>query len=217
MTTTGTLQAVATDGELLEAWSDGDAAAGNALFGRYFDTLLRFFFNKADEDAVEDLIQRTMLACLRSRDRFRRDASFRTWLFVIARNELLQLYRRRRPSVDVDFSIASIADLATSPSAAVIKNEDHVLLLQALRQLPTDQQLLLELHYWQGLPANELAVVFGVDPTTIRTRLHRARARLKDLVEQLASDPARRERVVHGLQTWAREIHAELAAAHERG
>ena len=207
---------MATDAELLDAWSEGDAAAGNALFGRYFEALLRFFFNKADEDAVEDLIQRTMLACVRSRDRFRRDASFRTYLFVIARNELLQLYRRRRPSVDVDFSVASIADLATSPSAAAVKNEDHGLLLQALRQLPTDQQLILELHYWQGLAAGELAEVFEVDPTTIRTRLHRARARLKVLVEQLASDPERRERVVDGLQTWAQQIHAEFAAAHER-
>ena len=66
------------------------------------------------------------------------------------------------------------------------------LLFAALRSLTADQQLALELHYWQGLGAAELAEVFEVEPTTMRTRLHRARARLKAQIEQMTTDPTLR-------------------------
>ena len=52
------------DGELFELWAGGDNAAGSALLDRHFAALFRFFRNKAP-DAVEDLIQETMLACAR--------------------------------------------------------------------------------------------------------------------------------------------------------
>ena len=74
------------DFETLDRWRAGDRAAGNELLRRHFDGLYRFFRNKVDE-GVDDLIQRSFLACVESKDRFRKQASFRTYLFTVARHE----------------------------------------------------------------------------------------------------------------------------------
>lgn len=179
---------VAADFELLETWRNGDAAAGNELFARHFRSLARFFFNKVDEDEVEDLIQRTFLACVESRDNFRQQSSFRTYLFAVARNELLMHFRRARGRQKVDLSSESVMALGTSPSRAVVRAQEQQRLLTALRELTADQQTLIELHYWEGLGGPELAEVFGIDPTTVRTRLHRTRRALRDAMKALVAE-----------------------------
>ena len=85
------------DIDLLDAWRAGDPRAGNELFNRHFDSVCRFFANKAGNE-VDDLIQRTFLACVEGRDRFRGDASFRGYLFGVARNVL---HARLQRLVDV--------------------------------------------------------------------------------------------------------------------
>lgn len=170
------------DFELLEAWRTGDSTAGNELFRRHFRSLARFFINKVDEDEVEDLIQRTLLACVESRDNFRRQSSFRTYLFAVARNELLMFFRRARGRKVVDLSSNSVIALGTSPSRAAVRAQEQRRLFDALRELTADQQTLLELHYWEGLQGPELAEVLGVDPTTVRTRLHRTRLALRSVL-----------------------------------
>jgi len=187
------------DRVLLDAWRDGDIAAGNELLQRYLPQLIRFYFNKVGDGQVEDLIQRTMMSCVRSRDGFRGDASFRTWVFEIARNELLMHYRKRSSAQAVDPAVDSIADLGPSPSTLARQADDRRLLLQALGRLPADQQMLLELHYWEGLVAAELSLVFDVEPITIRTRLHRAREKLRGVIERLEADPVPRDRALDTL------------------
>src|SRR5262249_11003925 len=89
---------------LLERWRSGDERAGEALCARYFEEIYRFFVHKLPEHA-DDLMQQTFLACVKSRDRFQGKSSFRTYLFAIARNELLMLIRvltRPREQVDLD-------------------------------------------------------------------------------------------------------------------
>ncbi len=177
-----------TDLELLERWRADDREAGNLLFKRHFSSLCQFFENKLDGDDVTELVQRTFLACVRSRDSFRNQSSFRTYMFAIARNELYAFFRRRRTQRErLDFDHSSVADLGASPSSALARDQRHALLLEALRSVPVEQQLLLELHYWEELDAGQLAEVLGVERTTARTRLHRARERLKIEFERRSS------------------------------
>lgn len=199
-----------TDFELLDAWSSGSNEAGEALLGRHCNRLARFFFNKVSDPDHEDLVQRTLLACIKSRDAFRRESSFRSFLFAVARNELRMHLRRKRPQGAVDMSIDSLAALDAGASTAVGRAQSQALLLDALRQLPVDTQLLLELRYWEDLPSEELASMFEISTTTVRTRLHRARQLLKERIEKLESDPTLRSAALGGFETWAREIHEEL-------
>lgn len=184
---------VAADFELLERWRGGDTDAGNQLFNKHFGSMRRFFRNKIGAEEVEDLIQRTFLACVESRDKFRGDCSFRTYLFVVARNELFAHLRRRAKEearAGVDFTVSSIHDLGISPSGAMAKQQAHALVLEALRRIPVDHQIMLELYYWEQVPGPELAEVLGINPTTVRTRLFRAREALKVQLEKLSAPGA---------------------------
>jgi RNA polymerase sigma-70 factor (ECF subfamily) len=189
---------------LLTRWRAGDAAAGQALFERHFDSIYGFFETKCASDA-DELTQATFLACLRARDQFRGDSSFRTYLFTIARNELFRVLRtRQRRDAKLDFELSSIADLVSTPGTRLARNQEHRALIDALQHLPVEQQTLLELHYWEDLEIAELAKIFDAPAATIRTRLHRARKALREQVESTAP-PAVLE-TLESMDVWAKGL-----------
>jgi RNA polymerase sigma-70 factor (ECF subfamily) len=191
-----------TDIELLQKWRAGDATAGQALFERHFDSIYGFFETKCEAEA-DELTQATFLACLRAREQFRQESSFRTYLFTIARNELYRVLRgRQRDGARLDFQLSSIADLVSTPGTRIARNQEHKRLLEALRRLPVEQQTLLELHYWEEMDIAELAEVFESPAVTIRTRLHRARKALRELMEGMA--PAEVLETLESMDMWAK-------------
>lgn len=180
---------MATDFELLDAWADGDPAAGDRLFRRHIRALYRFFRTKLD-DGVDDRVQDTLVACVRSRASFRRDAEFRTFLFATARNVLFKEYRRRRRhGGPVDFSIHAVVDLAPGPSTLVATLEEHRILLDALRSLPLDAQIVLELHYLERLTGPQLSVALELAEPAVRSRLRRAKESLRARLESIDGCP----------------------------
>jgi RNA polymerase sigma-70 factor (ECF subfamily) len=198
-----------TDSELLRAWHGGDRAAGEALFERHYDSVSRFFRNKVPEPM--ELVQRTFLACLEQIDRFRGNASFRTFLFAIATNLLRKHYRALAgPRGEVELGTVSVEDLRQSPSRELAVGEEKRLLLHALRRLSVDQQALLELHYWEQLKVGELAEVLGIPVGTVKTRMRAARQRLEALIEELAASPSLGRSTVTRLDEWAEALRGRL-------
>jgi len=177
------------DRELLDAWRSGDAAAGEVLFRRHFDGACRFFYNKVDE-GVDDLIQQTFLACVESRDRFRGDSSFFTFLIGVAKNVLRLHYRRKRRDERVDFGTMSAYDLSPSPSRIVAQRIDQQRVLQGLRTIPLDYQIALELHYWEEMSATRIAEALAIPHGTAKTRLRRAKQLLRESLEAIAGEAA---------------------------
>jgi RNA polymerase sigma factor (sigma-70 family) len=163
---------------LLERWRGGDRRAGEELFARHFRDIYRFFEHKAGADA-DELAQRTFIACVASREQFRGQSTFRTYMFTVARHELYAHLRRRRAAEPIDFHVSSLADLAPSPLSQVERSRMVGQLRVVLSEMPAEQQLLLELHYWYDLDASALGEVFGAPPGTIRIRLMRARQALR--------------------------------------
>jgi RNA polymerase sigma-70 factor (ECF subfamily) len=181
------LPAADPDLQLLARWRSGDARAGEQLFAQHFQSLYRFFRNKCGADA-DELVQATLLACVSARDQFRGEASFRTYMFAIARQKLHRyVYDRRRHAV-VDPMTTSVAEVVTSVRTELARDQAMRVLLETLRRLPIDAQTLLELYYWEDLDTIALAKVFEVPPGTIRVWLHRARARLRELLAEHAPE-----------------------------
>lgn len=171
---------VTSDFALLDRWREGEKNAGQQLFTRYFDSLCGFFATKVHGEA-DELVQRTLLACVKAKDQFRKQASFRTYLFAVARNELYQhLRQKQKDGVRLDFGTTSIAELVTTPGTRLARDAERRMLIEALQQLPVEQQTLLEMHYWQELDAAALAEIFEASPNAIRIKLHRARLALRD-------------------------------------
>lgn len=201
------------DFDLLDAWREGDRKAGSELFSRHFDAVCRFFRNKVG-DGVDDLIQRTFLACVESRDKFRKQASFRTYLFTLARNELYAHFKKDRRQRDrFDPLEASVHDLGPTPTAIVAQKREERLLLQALRMIPVDHQIALELYYWESLSASQLAAVLGIPEGTVRTRLRRAKALVEEALERLGGEPEPLRSTLANIDGWARSVRAAVDAA----
>jgi RNA polymerase sigma-70 factor (ECF subfamily) len=197
------------DRDLLTAWGGGDLQAGRALFDRHFDSLHRFFHTKT-ENGVEDLIQQTLLACVEGRARFRGDSSFRTYMFQVARFQLYAHYRARNREREFDCNLLSATELAESPSAALVRQEDARLLLQALRTIPIDAQMVLELWFWEELTGPEIAEVLGIAEPTVRSRLRRALERLREQLEVVAVGTASSLQTDDDLQRWAGRLRAAV-------
>lgn len=198
------------DLELLEAWRDGNDRAGSELFNRHFDSICRFFANKAPAE-VDDLIQRTFLACVEGRDRFRGDASFRGYLFGVARNVLRRYYRDKRyHDARYDPLLVSVHDLGPGPSLLVADKREQEILLQALRRLPMDHQITLELYYWENMSGSELALVLDIPEGTVRGRIRRAKELLEKNLAELAESPEQLESTVANLEGWAKSLREKV-------
>jgi RNA polymerase sigma-70 factor (ECF subfamily) len=196
---------VSGDFELLQAWRDGDREAGDALLRRHFDSVCRFFRSKLGDD-VEDLIQRTFLDSVESRDRVREGASFRAYLFSIARRRLYDHLRVAYRRVETDVGNHSLADLGTSPTGKLARGQEERLLLAAMERIPVDFRIALELAYWEGMRGPDIAMALGIEENTVRSRLSRARAALREQIETLAPTPELATSTVDGLEQHLRGV-----------
>jgi RNA polymerase sigma factor (sigma-70 family) len=171
------------DGELLTSWCSGDDDAGDRLLRSVFPRLYRFLFNKIGDETGE-LIQQTMLAIVEHRETLASCVDFEAYLLRVARNKLYDFLRkRRRARVDLPGELPSVRELRTSPASLVGREARDARVLETLRSLPVDLQVVLELHYWHELTTAQIADVLEVPTGTVKSRLRRARAEFERLLQ----------------------------------
>lgn len=193
------------DGELLGRWAGGDTAAGRMLFERHAAVIARFLANKVDAGAT-DLVQETFLAALEGASKYRSEAPLRSWLLGIAYNKLRHHYQRAvRLDAEHQQELVSVEDLGASPSEVAVERQEHRLLLRALRRIPLQLQVVLELRYWEGMKAREIAAVLELPEGTVGSRLHRARELLERALADLAAERGIRTNTT-AIDEWAAEI-----------
>jgi RNA polymerase sigma-70 factor (ECF subfamily) len=207
---------VTTDEVLLEQWRAGRAQSGNELFNRHYAALERFFRNKC-ELAFEDLVQRTFMECIAHRDQFRGESTFRTFLFGVARNVLREHLRRiSGPRGQIDFGVTSIEDLGQSITSLLQRQAEHARLLKCLRELSIDDQITLELYYWEDLSAKDLAEIFfqmegaRMSESGVRNRIRRAKERLVGRLDAASHKSIESEDAFEKIDVWAREVRKAL-------
>lgn len=196
------------DGTLVDAWKTGDARAGEVLFERYYPSVARFFFNKTDEASAQDLIQRTFLACIEGLQRLQASDNFRGYLFGVAYRSLCKHYERQaRERGQLNVSDMSVADLAArTPTQVFAEREEQRLLLQALRAIPLEYQVLLELLYWEKMIVADIAVAMQIPLGTAKTRVRRGRQLLEEAMHALSDSPELKRSTLDNLERWAAEI-----------
>lgn len=183
-----------TDSDLLMEWKAGRQDAGQILLKRHHRGIYRFFSEKLTGD-VSDLVQSTFLVCVEKRDTFmrRKNATFKTWLFGIARKKLYEHYRGKRirggRTVLMDPGEISCEDLGGSPFAWLCNKHDNELLRRALPRIPLKLQLLLELYLCEGFTGGALAEIMGIPENTVRSQFRRA----KELLRKLMHDQSDRQ------------------------
>ncbi len=208
------------DESLLTAWRSGDGHAGSLLFERHYDAVARFFRNKVEEPACQDLIQKTFLACLEGRDRFRGESGFRHYVFSIAVRRLNDYFRllarrRQREHDGLDCNELSVEMLGQSPDVATSLHQEQKLILLGLRRLPLKYQIVLELRYWEDLTFAAMSDILDIPEGTVKSRTRLARDRLESELSQIATSPELLTSTLTSLDDWAGGIRNNVSLSAE--
>jgi RNA polymerase sigma-70 factor (ECF subfamily) len=189
------------DAALIERARAGDLPAFNAIVARHeravYNVALRYM---RSPELAEDVTQDSFVRAWRSLDSFRNDAGegFRTWLLRIASNRALDVLRAqsRRPAdsldtrLDDEDSAWEPEETGESPVDFSMRDELGARLEWALGQLRPDQRIVIVLSDVQGYPYDEVAAITGVPLGTVKSRINRGRARLREV---LLADSGSRE------------------------
>ncbi len=152
---------------------------------RHYQEILHYVaWQVGNVEDAKDLTQTIFLKAYRAFRDFRGDASVRTWLFTIARNTLRDFFRRKRPAVSLEAHMEYHGEPATSP----IELPARVARLRhALPRLPQEFREVLTMFYFEGLSIQEIAQQLGIPAGTVKSRLNRARRKLRDMILEMES------------------------------
>ncbi len=181
------------DQRLIAACLQGQTEAYGMLVRRHqdrlFGALFRFLGNS--EDAL-DVAQEAFLSAYSALADFKGGARFYTWLYRIAMNHAIDLRRRvkkKRTVQRVEEQAPLVPDRKAAPPGERLEQQESAAQLQgALQQLSAEHRVVLVLKDLEGLRYEEIAEIAGVPIGTVRSRLHRARLELKELLAPGAAD-----------------------------
>jgi RNA polymerase sigma-70 factor, ECF subfamily len=192
--------------ELVERAQRGEEAAFEELYhahrNRVYSLCLRMIGNTAE---AEELTQEAFLQVFRKIQTFRGDSAFSTWLHRLSVNTVLMRLRKKRlPEMPLDGSDTEDESDEPqreygAPDLALLGSIDRVNLGRAIAQLPPGYKQIFVLHDVQGYEHNEIATLLGVSIGNSKSQLHKARARLRTLLQETNRRNKR-----------ANELHAEL-------
>ena len=178
---------------LIDELREGDMAALAILVEKYKRLVYRVAMQitKNHEDA-NDVMQDTFLKVYESIHSFRKDAAFETWLYRIVVNHATNLVKRRErrresplsgtSEMEIHPDLRRTADLANNPHLNLEKKERQRWVTQAINSLPLKQRTVVILHEFEGLTHPEIASILNCSEGTVRSRLHYARHKLRDLL-----------------------------------
>lgn len=165
-----------TDTELVRSIQTGDPSAFVELYSRYKRNVYEYCFRLLQENNnAEDAMQNTFIKVYQRIGELKNPASFKAWLFTIARNEVYSLFRKTRNNGSLDDE--DIFD-PSSPHDEVVQQEQTELVQKFLAQLkPTYREVLILLEYEQ-LSYAEIASVTGTSVSSVESMIFRARKAL---------------------------------------
>jgi RNA polymerase sigma factor (sigma-70 family) len=179
-------EGAATDEQLMVAFSHGSMDAFGQLFSRYKQPLYGFFRRRIGDPAqAEELTQETFLAILRPSWHYEPRASFRTYLYAVGFN-LLRMHRRKTTFRAMFLGVAPDGHEPSIRSTA----DTEVILREALDQLERQDREILLLREFEQLDYAEIAELLSLPLNTVRSRLFRARTKLRELLAAPASRPS---------------------------
>jgi RNA polymerase sigma-70 factor (ECF subfamily) len=173
------------DEELMAAYVRGDNAAFDMLFDRYAGVLYRLVRRRVgSDDDARDIVQQTLLQLHRARLDFRPGSRLRPWLFTIAMNLVREYYRRQGRRREQALERDPVVLDAIEPDGAQLTRERVASVRAALDRLPEQQREVIELHWFEESPYEEIATIVGASVAAVRVRAHRGYERLREILSR---------------------------------
>ncbi len=177
------------DESLLVRYREGDSKAFEILYARHRQSLYRFLLGLSGKpELADEVFQETWLSLIRSASQPQGRATFRTWLFQIARNRLIDHWRKhgaRQPLHDsYDEQTHAISDDASDPEQLLNLSRDSQRLESALQSLPADQREVFLLRAHGDLDLAQIASLTETPLETVKSRLRYAQQKLRRLLAE---------------------------------
>lgn len=166
---------------LVQVAAKQDRAAYSELFSYYAPRVKSYLMRLgADNAQAEEIAQDVMVTIWRKAGLFdRRQASVSTWIFRVARNRRIDVFRRtRRPDLDPEETMI-LPSAAEAPEGRVEAMETETRVREAMKDLPEEQMLLLRLAFYEGLSHREIAEKLDVPLGTVKSRIRLAFVKMK--------------------------------------
>lgn len=179
----------------LEALRAGDRVEFSRLVDTYSGVIYRLAVKMLeDPQDAEDVLQETFIKAFRHLSKFDGRSSLSTWLYRIATNESLMMLRRRKHiTISIDEPLDSaeqeqepmqIVDWCCLPESELMSSEALAYLDQAVEKLPHSLRVVFLLRDIEGLSTRETSEVLNLSEAAVKTRLSRARMRLRELLSE---------------------------------
>jgi len=180
------------DDALVLRVQDGDNGAFEILVNRYRSALVGFFIkNTRDRELAEDLAQETLLRVYKQAWNYLPRGRFRAWMYRIARNLIIDSFRRRSHDALVKASatrggdedndpLMRVAGVGLTPEQKADQHELATIVDEELKKIPEDQRLTFTMHHYCGLTLSEIADVMDTSIPTSKSRLRLTREKLVD-------------------------------------
>jgi RNA polymerase sigma-70 factor (ECF subfamily) len=178
-----------TDKEIISRILQGETALFAQLVERYqnyvFTLVLRFTDSRED---AEEISQDIFVKSYRSLGDFRGESKFSTWLYTIVRTSCITFLRKKKldtTSLDNERTFLQLENQESSFKANTIEQKSrHAMVNKAIRLLSPDDSQIITLFYKGEQSLEEIGEIMGLDPNTVKVKLHRARHRLKEKMEK---------------------------------
>lgn len=171
--------------ELIRRAKKGDSDAFRLLVEEYQTAVYRLALRMCGESGAEDAAQEAFVAAWRGLPRFRGECKFSTWLYRLTTNAAIDYLRReQKQRTEGDVDDLSLADDSPSPQEQAERSETQQRVRKALAALSDEHRQILLLRYMQELDYGEIAQALHISEGTLKSRINRAKARLRELLAQ---------------------------------
>ena len=189
------MQDTRTDEELMLAYKNGEIVAFEVLYRRYRQPLFRYLRHQCGNAAIaEELFQDIWMNLVRTRERYEVTAQFKTFVYRLAHNRLIDHYRKQKHGVpssyDEHAGLLNMENTSNplSPQRQVSAQQQLQALLAAIEALPEAQREAFLLKENSGLSVEQIAELTNVNPETAKSRLRYAMNKLKQAIDVDSND-----------------------------
>ncbi|MFA5095492.1 MAG: sigma-70 family RNA polymerase sigma factor [Candidatus Paceibacterota bacterium] len=186
------------DEEIIALYKNGDQEAFKGLISRYSSPLYNFTARLTDKNNASDVVQETFIKVWKNLHKFDPSkASFKTWIFTIAKNTATDFLRKKKSlsfsdmeesinkdgSENINSFSENIPDEELIPDEALQKLQDSMLLNKVLDKLPIHYKTILVLHYQEDMTFDEIGKVLDKPLNTVKSQHHRAIVLLRKMID----------------------------------
>ena len=173
--------------ELLTKAKSGDQGAFSELYNLYFEKIYRFIYYRVNhKEIAEDLSEDVFVKAYQKITSVNQHKTFEGWLYQIARNTVIDYYRRKKQTVPLE-EVENLLQYESAIIDVLNLQSQQKIFLKLLKELNSEQQIVIKLKFLEDLDNPTIAHMLHKSEGAIRVIQHRAIAKLKELIEKLTN------------------------------